>query len=514
MRGHSSLGESQRGDVLRSPVETRWKQGARRLRSGAAQWRRSAVTRLRGLPSDDQGSISVASVFALLMLAILLGLVMNSTRQADQKVRLQNAADAATYSGGIAVTRGMNTLAFTNHLLADVFALTAYMREARDGNAARLTPEILDNWERIGPFLATSEWPPFADLGQAIQEKVPLERELITTFGEWVAESSRQMLPVLEGILAEELIPQFQRTVVAVTPLQSQLAADETARRHGASWPRPVELRAVMWRTLGEEVGGDSEANWRSIPAVDPVFDTVPSLPQYQQNARTQRRDLARRYLADWNNETLAFFDRGGKMSQFANLWRIFTCGQLRRLLEVEYPDRNLPMQIRFANEPPATPNEYVERDFMFVGVVYRPKMADFVPRVFRNPSVADTQAYAQLALFVPQRRIIWAQQQSGGTPSTSIGGVPGNVITISPPSPPPSGAPPTSTWVVAWEGGGRHPTRWNLVTQNWHVQLVPATTDNIPLILSTPPTMNGVTATVPDYQSLIAEDLPWLSQH
>ena len=46
---------------------------------------------------DQRGSISIASVFALLLLVFLLGMVMNSGRQVDQKVKMQNAAGASTY---------------------------------------------------------------------------------------------------------------------------------------------------------------------------------------------------------------------------------------------------------------------------------------------------------------------------------------------------------------------------------------------------------------------------------
>ncbi|MCH8310257.1 MAG: hypothetical protein IIB17_07150, partial [Chloroflexi bacterium] len=79
----------------------------------------------------------------MLLFAFVLGMVINSGLQVDHKVKMQNAADASAYSGGVVLARGMNTLAFTNHLLFDVFALTAYMREARDGSSQSLAPKIL-----------------------------------------------------------------------------------------------------------------------------------------------------------------------------------------------------------------------------------------------------------------------------------------------------------------------------------------------------------------------------------
>ncbi|MCX7428053.1 MAG: pilus assembly protein TadG-related protein [Planctomycetia bacterium] len=71
---------------------------------------------VRRLHRDERGTISIVSVFAVMFLAMLLGMVMNVGREVDDKVRMQNAADAAAYGGGVVLARGMNGLAFTNHL--------------------------------------------------------------------------------------------------------------------------------------------------------------------------------------------------------------------------------------------------------------------------------------------------------------------------------------------------------------------------------------------------------------
>ena len=60
---------------------------------------------LHRLHRDERGTISIVSVFAVLFLAMLLGMVMNVGRHVDGKLRMQNAADAAAYSGGV-VWRG------------------------------------------------------------------------------------------------------------------------------------------------------------------------------------------------------------------------------------------------------------------------------------------------------------------------------------------------------------------------------------------------------------------------
>ena len=125
--------------------------------SEACSRKREHATRIFRLDRDEDGTISIVSVFAVLLFTMLLGMVMNVGRHADNKIRMQNAADAAAYSGGVVVARGMNTLAFTNHLLFDVFAMTAFMREARDRHGEAYVPEILAAWNReAGKFAGSN----------------------------------------------------------------------------------------------------------------------------------------------------------------------------------------------------------------------------------------------------------------------------------------------------------------------------------------------------------------------
>src|SRR5262245_48467202 len=179
---------------------------------------RMCIQRFKTLHRDQSGSISLATVFALLLLTVLMGMVINVGRQVDNKVKLQNAADSATYSGGVVLARGMNTLAFSNRLLCDVFAMTAYLREGRDRNAESLTPEILATWRKIAPELANSNFSSsdrqpvlnarpgllaFSELGPAISDKVPLEQDMVRTYSDWMAAVADKLLPTFEQILAD-----------------------------------------------------------------------------------------------------------------------------------------------------------------------------------------------------------------------------------------------------------------------------------------------------------------------
>jgi hypothetical protein len=472
-----------------------------------------ARRRLGELAADQRGTVSVATVFTLLLLAMLLGLVINSGLQVDQKIRLQNAADAATYSGGVMLARGMNTLAFTNHLLADVFALTAFMREARDRHAEPMIPEILAAWQHVARVFVGSGIPKFDALGPAIENKIPLEQELVRSFSDWAAAASELMLPTLEMILAERRIPLFQRAVVVAYPQLAQRVADEIAQRHGLGSSQaatPRTYRAVMWQTRVEVVGGPVEAlpQTRTLPVIDPVGDDVPGREEYLERAVLQRRWLAHTYLAHWNNESLAVFDRAGKMSQFANLWRGFTCGQLEALLD-EYPEDNVPHLIRTEVSQITDTTEHLDRDFAFVGVVYSPVIQEQLPGLYANPLDVDQQAMAQVLLFIPTARLVW--RVPGSQRRQLPGGVPGDMIALLDEEEDPD--PDDRPRVVRQN----RPTHWDLLNQNWTVQLVPAQTPRLREIVQAVPNvpwLDGVPLRLPRLDQVSNEDFVRLNNH
>ncbi len=472
---------------------------------------------------DEDGTISILSVFAVLVLTMLLGMVMNVGRQVDGKIRLQNAADAAAYSGGVTLARGMNSLVFTNHLLCDVFANTAWLREARDQNSASYVPSILAAWAKEGPVFSRSRFPKFHALGPAISQEVPLQQNLVTAFGVWAKAVSDAVLPLMEQILSEELIPQYQRAVVAAFPDIAQNAAMQTALQNGQPDFGRGNMLAALWRSSGQLVGGENELADSSLPVVDPEQGTVANLAQYADKARQQRQWLATLYLNDWNNQTLAFFDQQGKMSQFSALWRSFTCGYLKQLLEQEYPDSNLPFVIHAEANQIADGNAELDQHFTFLAVAYWKKTGEFAPKLFASPIASDPVAYAQVRVFIPRPRLVWAVVGGGGgggTSPTPIGGVPTDLQSIgqaTPPQPGQGGA--AAQWAVGREGV---PFNWNLLDQRWDCQLTPATTSPpsksaLAAILQTTPALPafaGQNVTLPTLGGLNSQQIESISPH
>ncbi len=448
-----------------------------------------STSRLKSLHGDQEGSISIISVFSIIFLAMVLGMIMNVGRHADRKLRIQNGADASAYTGGIVLARGMNTLAFTNHLLGDVFAVTAYLREGRDRNSEELSYEILDAWIEMAPDFATA--PSFTGwqvLSTAIPGQAELERELIRVFSDQNEAVSAQLLPVMESILDAELIPEFQRILAAATPRLANISADEIAGRHGPAvggLSGGVDMAALMWRTDGEPFDSAVEAFLPTLPAADPILDETEFQPLYFTLGLRERNSLARRYLDQLNNTMLSDFDRYAPLSQFESLWRGLTRDYLSNLL-AEYPDSNLTYQLRRTNH--VDPNDYIEDEYHFIGVAYWNNAPELLPGAFVNPRDADDVAFAQVRLYIPRNRLIW-------DPTIAI------EPTVDDPFP---------------EIYRQSATAYmSLLNQRWTVQLVPATSRAITGILEGgPPPDYGISVINPNFGGVSVDEFQRLNTH
>ncbi|MEO2034153.1 MAG: hypothetical protein ABGZ35_18925 [Planctomycetaceae bacterium] len=265
----------------------------------------------------------------------------------------------------------------------------------------------------------------------------------------------------------------------------------------------------------------------RTLPIVDPDpsqsdFSAVPNPDRYFEAAVEQRRQLAKYYLEQWNRDKLQLFDREGQMSQFSNIWRILTCAALEKLLVEEYPETNLPMQMRFvdgqrgiedilrnlelemglsrrreADRPTLMSllqqrfdiRTYLETDFHFVATVYRRHPRETGPGLFRNPlkQHADALTFAQVQLYLPfPRRFLTYGGSGSSTQRIGLGGSFGFDGGIDLPQPPPQPgdqSPELERWPREnW------PTYWDMLNQNWTVRLVPATVATLPEILQSNP--------------------------
>lgn len=94
----------------------------------------SKVSRGPGAGSRSRGQAMILGVVTLLILALVVFLTINVTVSVQQKIRLQNYADAKAFSLAVVEARALNHFAYTNRAIASSYVgmanVHAYMSEA------------------------------------------------------------------------------------------------------------------------------------------------------------------------------------------------------------------------------------------------------------------------------------------------------------------------------------------------------------------------------------------------
>ena len=369
--------------------------------------------KLESLRHDQDGSVSIATVFFVLLFAMLLGMLMNIGRHADREIIMQNGTDAAAYTGGVVLSRGMNTLAYTNHLECDVFGVVAYLREAIAREAEAKAILRLQEIIQKDPVR---------------RQQAILEMELIITFGNHNAAIANRLLPTFESILKQELFPDFQRRIRDQTPVIAAAAANEIIQRHApanAGLAGNIPARFAMFRSDALAFGVAPESTNPTLPVVDPNHyrnlkndkdgddEDQDGDDDYVDRAIEERARLSQTYLNTLNQVMLIDLDRVALLSRFPHYFRGETGQELQDLLG-EHPDSNLPFQLKPIHQDDPDVNPRIEDDTMFVGVMYWDQMPERLPGLFENPMDADDVTFSQIRLFVPRDKIVWDTTRPG----------------------------------------------------------------------------------------------------
>lgn len=95
------------------------------------------IDTIRRFHENEEGLFSLVHLFALLLCTLLVLTLFNTAHIVNEKVRLQNTADAVAYSGTVWMARGMNAVTATNHVIGEMTAFLI-VHEAIGGPALDL----------------------------------------------------------------------------------------------------------------------------------------------------------------------------------------------------------------------------------------------------------------------------------------------------------------------------------------------------------------------------------------
>jgi hypothetical protein len=96
-----------------------------RLRRLAAAGGRRLAARCGRIAREEDGKVAIVSIFVVAAIALMIGFVTNLGLVARDRIRLQNAADAAASSTALWMARAVNGVTATNHMMGEMTALLA-----------------------------------------------------------------------------------------------------------------------------------------------------------------------------------------------------------------------------------------------------------------------------------------------------------------------------------------------------------------------------------------------------
>ncbi len=83
------------------------------------------------------GKIAILALIVLLLVVVLIGMLGNAGHTVHQKLQTQHAADAVAFSSAMWMSRGMNTITTSNHLMGEAMAM-GVVHDALGGVELRL----------------------------------------------------------------------------------------------------------------------------------------------------------------------------------------------------------------------------------------------------------------------------------------------------------------------------------------------------------------------------------------
>lgn len=75
------------------------------------------------LVNDQQGNMAVINIVTVMLFVILISFILNISEIAKRKIEQQAVADSVAYSSGCWMTRGMNAVTATNHVMGELTAV-------------------------------------------------------------------------------------------------------------------------------------------------------------------------------------------------------------------------------------------------------------------------------------------------------------------------------------------------------------------------------------------------------
>ncbi len=150
--------------------------------------------RLGGLYADESGAAALFAVVSLMFLVIVVAYVHNVGMTVNRRIRLQNAADAAAYSGAMVEANALSAIAWLNSCQTYVYArmqesILEMMPLATGAGAVQWGRYVFDEFQSA----------PVGFLGEAPHEEPAELRDIANTFADKFSQGAEDKLASIAG---------------------------------------------------------------------------------------------------------------------------------------------------------------------------------------------------------------------------------------------------------------------------------------------------------------------------
>lgn len=210
----------------------------------------------------EEGMYSMVSLVVILMLLILYGMVGNSATTVRDRIRVQNAADSAAYTGAVWMARAMNVVTMTNHMIGEMMAFVVIHhaiggKELEEGGSPAIPSQPFIGGALTAAHLAATAVgygsTAYSSVGQTVQcgatvysAKMRLKQILTIVYRlAAIGQSLTYYIPYVPIITAGRAICAFCRTMEAwVAAEWASLTMFETIAR------TTIPLKLALWQAI------------------------------------------------------------------------------------------------------------------------------------------------------------------------------------------------------------------------------------------------------------------------
>lgn len=203
---------------------------------------------------DDRGQFVFIALFGAIAFFILLGLILNNADKLNEKVRMQNAADASALVSAEVIAAGLNSMSDNNVAITETIALKSLIEGMVDASS---DPKLVANYYGVYITAGLLKQVPFPIVQQVAMFVYEVYR-IAWNYTRYVCQLSDRMESVANALGTQaQLLDMWNSAIPYGYAFMAYQAANDLAEENGAKSARVGNSAIPLLRFPVESFGFD-----------------------------------------------------------------------------------------------------------------------------------------------------------------------------------------------------------------------------------------------------------------